>query len=98
MCISTENTWHIQDIIQGVHKKYFVAISIVEGVHIRCLRTVESNIPIALIYHIKNQGDWILFDDSILEKDWLGIPRVMNGMNMDAEEMANKILYQIRSV
>jgi hypothetical protein len=104
MSISICNTWEVGHIFECT-TSYDVTVSTVNGILVRCLTKVDDILPCAVIYHIKNNGDWILFDDSIKKEDRIGIPRVLNDLNLDieprlfinAKKVAQTIMYQLQS-
>ena len=104
MSISTCNTWEIGHKFECKDITYDVTVSTVNGIMVRCLTKPDDSIPCAVIYHIKNHGDWILFDESIPSENWSGIPRVFNDLNLDieprlfinAKKIAQTIMYQIQ--
>ena len=104
MSISICNTWEVGHKFKCIDTTYIVSVSTVNGIIVRCLTSVDHTTPCAVIYHIKDYGDWILFDDSISREDRSGIPRVFNDLNLDTEprifinakKVAQTIMYQIQ--
>ena len=104
MSISICNTWELGHTFQCTDTTYIVCVSTINGIIVRCLNKSEDTTPCAVIYHIKDHGDWILFDQTISPEDRIGIPRVLNDLNLDieprvfinAKKVAQTIMYQIQ--
>ena len=104
MSISICNTWEVGHKFECT-EIYVVTVSTINGILVRCLTKMGDTNPCAVIYHIKNHGDWILFNDSVLKQDWIGIPRVFNDLNLDieprlfinAKKVAQTIMFQLQS-
>jgi hypothetical protein len=102
MSISICTTWEVGHKFYCT-ETYVVTVSTVNGIFVRCLTKIDDILPCAVIYYIKNHGDWILFD-SIKKEDRIGIPRVLNDLNLDieprlfinAKKVAQTIMYQIQ--
>jgi hypothetical protein len=105
MSFSVYNTWEVGHKFECT-TSYDVTVSTVNGIIVRCLTKVEDTTPCAVIYHIQNHGDWILFDNSVKKEDRIGIPRVLNDLNIDieprlfinAKKVAQTIMYQIQTI